>query len=70
MIEDFMDEFDALLMKYSIDDIILINYDDNQTGRCQLMKFAECEEGKFLVMPYSGNGEILCECCIERENAD
>jgi hypothetical protein len=70
VLEDFMDEFDALLIKYSIDYIILTNRDDDTMGKYQLAKIIESEEGeeeRVLVMVYSGNGDILCECCKERE---
>lgn len=63
-IENFMDEFDVLLKKYSIDDVILTNYDDDTMGFRQLVKIIE-DEKKFLVLIYSGKNEILSTCCKE-----
>lgn len=64
-ITQFMDEFDLLLKKYSIDDVVLINFDDDQMGYRQLVKITNSEEGRLLVMSYSGKGEILCPCCAQ-----
>lgn len=62
MIDDFMDEFDILLKKYSIYDVVLINFDDDEMGYRQLMKITEIDGVRLLVMSYSGKGNILCPC--------
>jgi hypothetical protein len=67
VLDEFMNEFDSLLKKYSIDDVVLINFDDDQMGYRQLVKLSETEEGRLLVMSFSGKGEILCPCCAEKE---
>ena len=67
-IEEFMDEFNDLLKKYAVDDVILINFDDNEMGYRQLMKFTKDEEKKYLVMSFSGKDETLCPCCKGKES--
>jgi hypothetical protein len=66
-IDVFMNEFDALLKKYSIDDVILTNRDDDAMGKRQLMKIIDSEDGKFFVMVFSGTDKVLCPCCKQRE---
>lgn len=67
-IEEFMDEFNELLKKYAVDDVILINFDDKEMGVRQLVKFTKDEDKKYLVMSFSGKGEILCPCCAGKES--
>ena len=68
MLDKFMDEFDDLLKKHLIDDVILVNFDDNQMGFRQLIKISETEQfGRCLVLSFSGKGEILCPCCAGKE---
>lgn len=66
IIEEFMKEFGCLLEKYSLDDIVLINFDDDQMGYRQLVKITETDQGRFLVMSFSGKGEVLCPCCSKK----
>ncbi len=67
MIDEFMEEFDSLLKKYSIDDVVLVNFDDDEMGYRQLVKFSEIDERRLLIMSFSGKGEILCPCCAAKE---
>lgn len=64
-LDEFMKEFDELLNKNDVKDIILINFDDNQMGYRQLVKIVEIEKGNCLVIGFSGEGRILCPCCAE-----
>ena len=63
ILEDFTHEFNTLLKKYSIDDVVLINFDDDKMGYRQLMKITDTDAGRLLVMSYSGKADILCPCC-------
>jgi hypothetical protein len=67
LINKFMDEFDELKKKYSIDKVILVNFDDNEMGYHQLSKILDLEEGRFLSMSFSGKNETLCPCCAKNE---
>jgi hypothetical protein len=63
-----MDDFDKLLNKYSIDNVILVNMDDKKMGFRQLDKLINTDDGKFLVFSFSGKGKTLCLYCDEKEH--
>lgn len=69
ILTEFSTEFNALLKKYSIDDVILINFDDDEMGFRQLIKFTEADGERYLVMSFSGKGDILCPCCKGKKEA-
>lgn len=52
-IENFMDEFDVLIKKYSIEDVISTNFDDDTMGLRKLIKIIE-DEKIFFILIYSG----------------
>lgn len=67
-IQLFMDDFDKLMKKYSLDDLILINFDDDEMGYRQLVKISDTEEGRLLVFCFSGKGDVLCPSCAENND--
>ncbi len=64
----FMKDFDDLLKKYKIHDIVLSNHDNDEMGFQQLHKIIHDENGRFLVLAFSGSGRKLCPCCNGKEN--
>ena len=48
ILDEFMEEFSNLLKKYSIYDVILMNFDDKQLGYHQLVKLVDDNDKRYL----------------------
>lgn len=64
--KEFNKDFKELLKKYSIDEVILANFDDEQMGFHQLSKIEEDEDGRMLILAFSGKDDYLCCHCEKK----
>lgn len=65
--KNFIEELDLLIKKYSVDKVILTNFDDDEMGYCQLIKIKKFDDIKFLVMAFSGENKSLSPCSAKTE---